>query len=321
VRENGSSSGSYVRLLDVEPDLGRFLTARERAEARRLVVPVLMTGRGKLELESRLRDAGAFGAVILNGVLMHRVVFGDHPALRLLGPGDVLSLEASPAPGAISQSTYRSPGALHLALLDDRMLAAGRQFPRLFAGLHVRVGEQYQRLVTQLVICQLPRVEERILGMLWLLAETWGRVTPNGTTLPLTLTHDALGECIGARRPTVSLALKELADRGAVLRQAEGWVLLEPMPEAPNAHPARLRESAVEVSGDTGEVWADDGSPDQSGLRSDALRAVVTTLRENHTQAERDFQRRLAASRGLRERSVALRERAAMARRRRRPAP
>jgi CRP/FNR family transcriptional regulator, cyclic AMP receptor protein len=169
----------------------------------------------------------------VEGVLMHRLVFGEHPALRLLGPGDVLARQGDAGWGPISHAIYRSPGQLRLALLDDHTLAAGQRFPRLFAGLHVRMGEQHQRLATQLVICQLPRVEERILGMLWLLAETWGHVTPGGTALPVALTHDALGECIGARRPTVSLALKELTERGAVVRQSDGWMLVEPLPRGP----------------------------------------------------------------------------------------
>lgn len=318
---DGAHNGPRVRLLEVEPDLGRFLTDEERTEARRVTAPVLTLGRGKLDLESRLRDAGAFGAVIVEGVLMHRLVFGGHPALRLLGPGDVLSREGDAGWGPISRSTYRSPGALRLALLDDRTLGAGQHFPRLFAGLHVRMGEQHQRLATQLVICQLPRVEERILGMLWLLAETWGHVTASGTTVPVALTHDALGECIGARRPTVSLALKELSDRGAILRQRGGWVLLESLPDAPGAIPAGFQEGAVELSEGRADVWSDESPPDGPAPAFEALTLLVASLRESHSQAQRDVRRRLTASEGLRERNVALRAQLAKDRRRRQPAP
>lgn len=243
VDHTGTQSAARVRLLELEPDLGRFLSPEERTEASRVTASVLKLGKGRVDFESQLRASGAFGAVILQGVLLHRLVFGQHPALRLLGPGDVLARRCDAGLGPLSDSVYRSPGQLRLALLDDRTLAACQRYPRLFAGLHVRMGEQHQRLATQLVICQLPRVEERILGMLWLLAETWGHVTPNGTTVPVALTHDALGECIGARRPTVSLALKELAERGAVLRHSDGWLLTEAMAEAPVTRPARLPEA------------------------------------------------------------------------------
>lgn len=320
VDRNRTSHASRLRLLEVEPDFGLFLTAEERAEAQRVTVPVLTVGRGKFDLESRLQDAGAFGAVIVDGVLVHRLVLADHPALRLLGPGDILSRQGGSG-GPISQSTYRTPGEVRLALLDDRVLATAQHFPRLFAGLHVRMGEQHQRLAAQLVICQLPKVEDRILGMLWLLAETWGHVTPSGTTLPVALTHDALGECIGARRPTVSLALKDLSDRGALMRQAGGWLLLESLPDTPDARAPQLSEGAVVVTGGTRVTWGNESSAEQSEPWSDALMAVVASLRENHTLAQRDVRRRLAASRGLRERTIALREQVATGRRRRRPAP
>jgi hypothetical protein len=77
------------------------------------------------------------------------------------------------------------------------------------------------------MICQLPRVDDRLLAMMWLLAESWGRVTASGTLLPLQLTHSALGGLVGARRPTVTLALRGLTESGAVLRQPDGWLLLK----------------------------------------------------------------------------------------------
>jgi CRP-like cAMP-binding protein len=282
---------------------------------------VLTLGKGRVDFDAQLRTSGAFGAVVVEGVLLHRLVFGEHPALRLLGPGDVLARHGDAGLGPLSESVFRSPGQLRLALLDDRILAACQHFPRLFAGLHVRMGEQHARLATQLVICQLPRVEDRILGMLWLLADTWGHVTPNGTTVPVALTHDALGECIGARRPTVSLALKELAERGAVVRHTDGWLLTEALSEAPLTRPAGLRDGAVEVSDLTTGVWGDRSLAVAPGTRSEALLAMIAGLRESHMQAQGEVRRRLAKSEGLRERNVALREQLATARHRRRPAP
>ena len=106
-----------------------------------------------------------------------------------------------------------------MAILGSEVLIAAHRWPRIVAGLNARIGEQSERLTTQLAICQLPRVDQRVLAMMWLLAESWGRVTAAGTTLPLALTHDALGALVGARRPTVTLALGELTDRGAIVRQ------------------------------------------------------------------------------------------------------
>jgi CRP/FNR family transcriptional regulator, cyclic AMP receptor protein len=69
---------------------------------------------------------------------------------------------------------------------------------------------------------------QRILALLCHLALRWAHVTPDGVTLHLPLTHEMLGRLIGARRPTVSLALLALTDRGLVARRDEGIWLLPP---------------------------------------------------------------------------------------------
>jgi hypothetical protein len=68
------------------------------------------------------------------------------------------------------------------------------------------------------------------MAIMWLLAEKWGYVTRAGTVLPLALTHATLGYLIGARRPTVTLALGELAERGRLVKQDDGWLIIEPPP-------------------------------------------------------------------------------------------
>ena len=51
--------------------------------------------------------------------------------------------------------------------------------------------------------------------------------------VPLALTHRILGQLVGARRPTVSTALGELAERGELMRRVDGsWVLRGSPPDA-----------------------------------------------------------------------------------------
>jgi CRP-like cAMP-binding protein len=63
-------------------------------------------------------------------------------------------------------------------------------------------------------------------------------VSAEGIVLSLPLTQEQLGRLVGARRPTVSLALRSLRERGVVRRgQADEWILsLEP-PVPPVAEP------------------------------------------------------------------------------------
>ncbi|MHB1568669.1 MAG: helix-turn-helix domain-containing protein [Solirubrobacteraceae bacterium] len=307
-----ASIGSAVGLLELEPDLGRFLAPEERAEARKLTVPVLSIQAGPVDLDRVLHEAGAFGAVIIDGVLLERLTLGGHATLRLLGHGDVLAREGTMPAALSAELSHRSAGTTRLGLLDNRMLAAGLRFPQLFAGLHVRMSEQSRRLGAQLAICQLPRVNDRILSMLWLLADTWGRVTPSGTMLRLALTHDALGELVGARRSTVTLALKELRESGAVIRHNGEWLLLEPDPERGTASQV-LRDDAVWTLAHERIEWIDDGSirgdrPAVPERSLDALKSLVAALQDRHGRMAEDVRSRLETARAQRDRSLALRE-------------
>ena len=217
---------STIRLFDAEPDLIRFLGEEEAQLARETQLPVQSLPKGEIDLRRLLEPAGAFGALVLDGMLQQSLLLGTHSGLRLLGPGDVLSLTHAPGSMLISESGYRALVPTRVAMLEREMLIAVRRWPQIAAGLHAHVGEQSERLMTQLMICQLPRVDDRLLALMWMLAESWGQVTPAGTVLPIGLTHAALGGLIGARRPTVTLALGNLTANGLVRREPRGWLLL-----------------------------------------------------------------------------------------------
>jgi CRP-like cAMP-binding protein len=202
-----------IRLFDAE-------------QARETQLPVHSLAKGTADIRALFDQAGAFGAFVLEGMLLQSLKLGGHAGLRLLGPGDVLSLTQAPRSSLVIESTCRASVPTRLALLDRDMLVAIRRWPQIAAGLHAHTGEQAERLVTQMMICQLPRVDERLLALMWLLAESWGQVTPSGTLLPISLTHAALGGLIGARRPTVTLALGNLTSAGLIRRQPRGWLLL-----------------------------------------------------------------------------------------------
>jgi hypothetical protein len=101
--------------------------------------------------------------------------------------------------------------------------------------LFIHMAEQSERAAAHIAISQLPRVEERLMAMMWLLAERWGYVTEAGTVVPLALTHETLGELIGSRRPTVTLALGKLTQRGALGKDDRGWLIVGSPPESHGA--------------------------------------------------------------------------------------
>ncbi len=278
------ASASTTRLFEVEPDLLRFLSAEERAEAVMQEVPVRAIPKGDLDVRELFARTGSFGAVLLDGMLLQSMRLDEHTGLRLLGPGDLLSLTDAPRSALVLDTTCRATVPTRFALLERETLVAARRWPRLVAGLHARAGEQAERLLTQLMICQLPRVDDRLLALLWLLAEAWGRVTPSGTSLPVSLTHEALGGLIGARRPTVTLAIGELVEAGAIMRQDGGWLLLR-RPHVTTREQGPRIEDPVPLE-PRGTEWAAIAAPARpsSELIHDALLQTVSRLREEHVR-------------------------------------
>jgi CRP-like cAMP-binding protein len=315
-----------VRLLETEPDLGRFLDEEDRNAARRLVVPVRTVASGTTEIRATLERAGAFGAIVLEGMLLQRLRLADRTAIRLMGPGDIISVPGNPQLGALDESELEASSPVQLALLGRELLAAVRHWPGLVAGLQVRLAQQAERLSAQLVICQMPRVEDRLIGLLWLLAECWGKVTLNGTTVPLNITHATLGALIGARRPTVTLALGELAKRGAVISQDHGWLLIERPPRSGSSSRAVQMPT---FSDTTGSTWAEnDHRPSRdAGARAEetaARKELMETVEQLRSRHQLDVERvrsRLARIESSREEWRAARRRIARERVSRRQTP
>lgn len=320
---------STISLLEIEPDLGAWLSHDEQERARRLRVPTARLGSSSPELDRVLEETEAFAALVLDGMVMHRMTVAGRAVLRLLGPGDIIVHTWAPRSEILGRSSKHAIDDTRIALLGRQLVGAAREFPGLIVGLHMRLGDQHQRLAVQLGICQLPRVQDRVLALMWLLAESWGRVTPMGTLLPVKLTHSMLGALVGAKRPTVTLALGDLVDRGALLVQEDGWLLLsepatttEEPPEGidptiiEGGQPRAFSISAVDVSttdgapanGDVETKNGTNGTPAKITIDHDQIAATVRDLHAGHaTRCERT--RAIAAkSRDIQERSRVLKE-------------
>jgi CRP/FNR family cyclic AMP-dependent transcriptional regulator len=166
------------------------------------------------------------GLLLVDGLVARHVALADRVATQLLGPGDMLdpwTRGSELLPCDVRWSVHE-PATM--AVLDGRFATAVRRWPGLAAIVHERLAAVANRLATHLAICQLPRVEQRVLALLWHLAERFGRVTPDGVLLPLRLTHRLVGELAGAQRPTVSLAFAALFEDGRVTRRENGSLLL-----------------------------------------------------------------------------------------------
>ncbi len=296
-----------VRLLDTKLELTRHLAPEERAAVAAITLPVADVARGPLQLDELLRAHGGFAATVLDGMLVHALTIGDQSGIHLLGPGDLLLRGSEIPPPWLEDVAFRAPASARLAVLGTDFTAAARRAPQVIPALCESVADQMHRLTGQLVICQLPRVDQRLLAIMWLLAESWGQVTPGGVRLPLALTHETLGAMVGARRPTVTLALRKLSQQGAIIHQDSGWLLLEPPPEpAPGATAKML---PPEVAGVSISRWAPafEPAPDPS-LRYAGLKETVRQLREQHHHDRQQTGEQLRRIRTARVRMLATRK-------------
>lgn len=224
------SPRNTVRILDEDRSLGSALSQADLSAARRYAVAdVHELGPGSYRPAELFTGSGLLGLLVLDGLLVRQVGVGDRRCGELVGPGAVLRpwddfTRNLPLPFEID---WRVIQPVRLALLDRRVLLAMARWPALIDAFLERANERAHTLAFNIAIQCLQRIDLRLLMLFWHLADQYGKVTPAGTVLPLTLSHSDLAELIGAARPSVSTALKELEVRGLVHRNSDdrSWLL------------------------------------------------------------------------------------------------
>ena len=218
-----------IRLLDSEPDFAVGVPEDQLAAARRhTVAPVFTLPAGPWspgDLRSDDAVTGPFAVLVLDGLIARDVVLADRVATQLVGAGDVIPLGEWDDGSPPAATAWRVAAGAEVAVLDGRFLAAAQRWPWLTARVVERAMRWADRAATLQAITQLGRVDLRLVALLWHLADRWGHMTSEGVVLPLRLTHETLGRLVGAQRPTVTLALRDLREHGTLTRRGAGWLL------------------------------------------------------------------------------------------------
>jgi CRP/FNR family cyclic AMP-dependent transcriptional regulator len=229
-------TGEVAAVLQSDPELAEAVPPEQRGLALRASqARVLRIERGEWNARAQAEAVrGGYGLLVLSGVLVRRVGITDHIGAELLGPGDLLRPlehdgELATLPFA---ATWRALEVLRLALLDRRWSLRMSRFPDVGIALGARAMLRSRRLANTLVIASHPRLEQRLLLLLWELADRYGTVHRDGVRLALPLTHEVLAELAAARRPSVSAAISRLSSAGRLDREDGVWVLRGDPPQA-----------------------------------------------------------------------------------------
>lgn len=219
-----------VSLLELDPGLGSRLGEDQRAQARRhacLATIELRTGRWELD-ELRADEAvrgEVRGFLLLSGALAAEVAIVGRMCTRLFVPQELVLLDGSDTGSIPAKWGWSVLETAQIAVLDDRLLVIARHWPLLLSALLERAGQETRYALLQQAISQLPRVEHRLLALLWSIADRRGVVRPDGVWVSLPLTHETIARMIGARRPTVSLGLRALVNQRLVRAEKDGWLI------------------------------------------------------------------------------------------------
>ncbi len=240
-----------VQILSEDPELGENVQDRERLSRATLdcVARVFEHPAGAWNPPPVIDDVRrGIGLLVLDGLLVRHVGVAGRFGAELLGEGDVLCpwQWEKDVPILPRTSRARVLRACRLAILDHEFTERAGRYPDVISALVTRALQRARHISVNMAIVQQPRIDIRLHMLFWEMADRWGTVRQDGVHLSVPLTHATLADLVAARRPTVTKALGELAERETVIWTGQDWLL-------PGHPPAELEEvGSVSVAGPAG---------------------------------------------------------------------
>jgi len=218
-----------AQVLVRDPELAGSLEGeRLRKAERELVAATAVAFEGQWDPEEDSDSVrGGIGLLLLEGLIVRRVGRTGRYGAELLGPGDLMRPWQRDGEDVSLpfDTTFRVIDQALLALLDARFAARAAPYPEVAGALIGRAMQRSRTLVVNMAIAHYPRIDRRLLMLMWHLADRWGRVTPHGIRIPLRLTHQLLADLVASRRPSVTSGLAQLAREGHISKVGDAWLL------------------------------------------------------------------------------------------------
>jgi CRP/FNR family cyclic AMP-dependent transcriptional regulator len=218
-----------VQVLVRDPDLAAGLEGeRLRRAERDLIASTVVAFEGQWDPEAEGEGVrGGIGLLLLDGLVVRRVGRTGRYGAELLGPGDLMRPWEHDGEDVTLpfDTSFRVIEQAVLAELDLRFAARAAPYPELTGALVGRAMQRSRTLAVNMAIAHYPRVDRRLLMILWHLADRWGRVTPEGIRVSLRLTHQLFADLVASRRPSVTSGLQQLIREGHVSKAGDTWIL------------------------------------------------------------------------------------------------
>ncbi len=223
-----------VRLIaSHEAPLGALLGIAGAAARQQLVARTVWLDRGRWTIPGDAVSGGFdgwLGVFILDGLVVRHVYAAGMRCCELLGPGDVLQpWDEGGVAGTLDPfAGWRVLEPTRIALLDAAFARRADRWPNITGELMRRSLARSQALAVLLALAHARRADVRLRALFWHLADRWGRMTPEGAVLSLTLTHSLIAQLTGLRRPSVSVTLADLERSGEIRRVDRGtWLIAD----------------------------------------------------------------------------------------------
>jgi CRP/FNR family cyclic AMP-dependent transcriptional regulator len=160
--------------------------------------------------------------------IFHNTQDGKQALLALIDPGELFGELALVEPAQREEYAEAMEASTVVVVPTEEIQRLMNEHPKLSLGLNKLLGLRVQRFNRRLKSLLFRSNRERVVHLLFDLAEKYGKYVQDGSiAIGIRLSHQELASIIGSTRETVTLVLGELQEEGALTVSRKEIVLHE----------------------------------------------------------------------------------------------